>query len=393
MRVIYYLPDIDAGVSRIVINLLRFRPRTMEIKYAVVLIRRNDLKEKAISENINADEVIRFNYRQEENAFSVLRRLRKTIKNDSDVIVGNDGLEIKMVATQRLKNPVVYIVHGDFPSYYSMIRQYYPVINCIITYSNKTEKTVKEIPGVDTSTVHKIYYPSDIQPADVYAGQKKKAPFKIVFAGLLIERKGADLLPAIYASLMEHGMSNFQLEVIGEGELFPGLKSAFCTAPNVVLSGWQNQQYVRNAMAEADVFLFPSRLEGLPNVLVEALASGAVPVVTNLESGVSDMIVNEVNGLLVEKDDVKMFAGSIIKLYKNHDLLARLRANAGISLKMFDPQQQAKAYDDLTGKTARSVNRQDRVFPAYKRGRVLDRPWLPGWFVFLVRSIIRSPKL
>lgn len=178
MRIVYYLPDIDAGVSRIVINLLSFRPKNPAIKYAVVLIRCKAITEKPITEKIPGDEVIHFTYHAEENAFHVLKRLKKTLKSDADIIVGNDGLEIKMVATEKLKNPVVYIVHGDFPSYYSLIAQYYPLMNCIVAYSNKIEKTIKEIGGVDPAIVHKIYYPADIKPSLSGNGEKKKAGLK-----------------------------------------------------------------------------------------------------------------------------------------------------------------------------------------------------------------------
>lgn len=391
MRIVYYLPDIDAGVSRIVINLLRFRPRNHAIKYAVVLINRKGTSYKRISEDMHADEVIRFNYQSEENAFAVFKRLSKTLKSENDIIVGNDGLEIKMVVTQKLKNPVVYILHGDFPSYYSLVKSYYPVIDSLITYSTKIENTIKEIPGVNCNAVHKIYYPSAIKQRENHL--RKRSIFKILFAGLLIQRKGADLLPKIYTALKENGVDEFELEIIGEGELLPELTIFFKDCSNVFLPGWQNQQYVRQAMEEADVFLFPSRLEGLPNVLVEALSAVAVPVVSDLESGVADIIQNGVNGLLIEKDNVNMFAKAIANLYQNKVFFEQLKKNNWMTLQMFEPYQQAAAYETAIANSGNYVTRKKRSFPKYKKGRVLDISWVPDWLVFSFRRIIKYPKL
>jgi len=288
---------------------------------------------------------------------------------------------------------VVYIMHGDFIDYYIIVKYYHAVINCIIAYSNKIEKEVKAIDGVDVKNVYKIYYPSAAVTNLPNVSKKKSDLFKIVFAGLIIERKGADLLPKIYDQLISLGMNNFELEIIGDGELLPSLKARFQPCSNVSFNGWRDQHFVKNAMLQADIFLFPSRLEGLPNVVVEALAAGAVPVVTDLESGISDIIKHEFNGMLVEKDNVKMFAGSIFRLYNNGSLLQNLKLNALKSVNMFEPFEQAKAYEDLILKSANVAKKDKRIFPSYKRGRVLDRSWLPNKIVFMLRKLIPEPRL
>lgn len=188
-------------------------------------------------------------------------------------------------------------------------------------------------------------------------------------------------------------MQNFELQIIGEGELLPSLKAEFKYCSNVSFDGWQNQDFVRKAMIKADIFLFPSRLEGLPNVVVEALAAGAVPVVTDLESGISDFIIQEYNGMLVEKDNVEMFADSIFKLYSDAALLRRLKINSLKSVNMFEPFKQAKAYEDLILKSGNIAKEKQRIFPSYKRGRILDRSWMPNKMVFILRKLIPEPRL
>ena len=145
MRIVYFLPDVDAGVSRIVKTLLKYRRPNKEITYAVVLFRGEGGYTNTSDDDFNADEIIRFRYKREENAWSVFKRVSTALSSDKDIIVGNDGFEIKMVAALKLKNPVVYIMHGDFPDYYSIAKLYHPVIDCFITYSNKIEQELKKI--------------------------------------------------------------------------------------------------------------------------------------------------------------------------------------------------------------------------------------------------------
>jgi glycosyltransferase involved in cell wall biosynthesis len=70
-----------------------------------------------------------------------------------------------------------------------------------------------------------------------------------------------------------------------------------------------------------DVFLLASDYEGLPLSLLEAMGCGLVPVVSDLESGVRE-IVDSTNGILVPMLDVAGYARAIIYLHKHRDELA-----------------------------------------------------------------------
>ncbi|RYE58765.1 MAG: glycosyltransferase [Sphingobacteriales bacterium] len=353
----------------------------------------NDQEEKNAGTDFNADEIIRFGYKEEENAFAVFKRLTKTLKSDNDVIVGNDGFEIKMVATMRLKNPAVYIMHGDFPYYYSILKDYGAVIDKVICYSNKIEQESNKILSLSGKVASKIYYPAAVADTKILDIPHKQAKFKIVFAGLVIERKGADLLPAIYEGLIDKGVKDFELEIMGEGELLPTLKQTLLDRTQVKFAGWSDAVYLKEQMRKAHVFLFPSRLEGLANVLVEALAARAVPVVTRLESGVTDFLEDGVNALLIECNDVDGFVSGLVRLYQNPNLLECLRSNAAESLKIFEPHTQAKLYQHTIEQISISSLGHKRVFPPYVRGRLLDRSWIPASIVKVIRRLVNNPKL
>jgi glycosyltransferase involved in cell wall biosynthesis len=322
MKVVYFLPDIEAGVSRIVRNLLKYRPHN-DIQYWAVLMRQKENRDQHyINELFQADKTIVFEYSSLDNLYNVYKKMAALLSPE-DVIVGNDGYEIRMVVALKLKNPVVYIIHGDFEYYYSICKLNQSIIDLFIAYSEKIYRQLKkDLEETNTKKVRLIYYPSAALENGKVLTAKSKT-FKIVFAGYLTERKGAHLLYTIYNKLSQL-IPDFIFEIIGTGYLEKEIKTQFVNAPNVIVSGWQPHGYVMNSLMGSQVFLFPSFLEGLPNVLIEALSVGAIPVSSNLESGITDIIEHEKNGILVETGNADAFAIAIAELYQKPEKLDRL---------------------------------------------------------------------
>jgi glycosyltransferase involved in cell wall biosynthesis len=84
--------------------------------------------------------------------------------------------------------------------------------------------------------------------------------------------------------------------------------------------------------ARHDIFVFPSLFEGLPIVLLEAMATG-MPVVTTETCGMKDMIEHEYNGLLVKPGDAPAFVAATERLMRCADLRARLGRAARETMK------------------------------------------------------------
>lgn len=116
---------------------------------------------------------------------------------------------------------------------------------------------------------------------------------------------------------------------------------------------------VRSDVAEllscADVFLLPSRLEGFPNVLMEAMAVG-VPVVASNVGGIPDLVRHGQNGFLHEAEDVAGMARSVVELLDDGGLRAQLGvAGKHRVLKEFSLQKLGdralKQYEELLAET------------------------------------------
>jgi glycosyltransferase involved in cell wall biosynthesis len=78
----------------------------------------------------------------------------------------------------------------------------------------------------------------------------------------------------------------------------------------------------------AKIFVIPSRSEGFPNALCEAMASGLACVAFDFNCGPRDLIVNYQNGILVENDNIEKLANSIEILMENKDLRSKLGKKA-----------------------------------------------------------------
>jgi glycosyltransferase involved in cell wall biosynthesis len=110
--------------------------------------------------------------------------------------------------------------------------------------------------------------------------QKAKLPLRAVFVGRLVPLKGVDLLIEAVAPLIEQG--KLQLQIIGDGpEKEKLVNLARILGVHVDFPGWVSQADLPSYLAKAHLFTFPSLREFGGGVVLEAMASGAVPIVVN----------------------------------------------------------------------------------------------------------------
>jgi len=107
---------------------------------------------------------------------------------------------------------------------------------------------------------------------------------------------------------------------------------------------------IADILSASDIFAFPSRAEGLPLALVEAMATG-LPCVASSVSGIPEVLQDGENGLLVGREDVDALSEGLARLATDETLRSRLSEKAPSSLEVFSLEYQAKRvvrlYDDL----------------------------------------------
>jgi glycosyltransferase involved in cell wall biosynthesis len=153
----------------------------------------------------------------------------------------------------------------------------------------------------------------------------------ILAVARLVEKKGlGDLIQA--AEILRRQGHAFRVEIIGDGALRPTLdrRVAECgLGDTVALRGAQPHEVVRAAYDRAAVFVLPCVVaedgdrDGLPNVLLEAMASG-LPVVSTSVVGIPDVIEGERDGLIIPPSDPPALARALERLLIDPDLRDRL---------------------------------------------------------------------
>jgi glycosyltransferase involved in cell wall biosynthesis len=157
----------------------------------------------------------------------------------------------------------------------------------------------------------------------------------VLCVGSLDEYKGHRFLLEACRLLVDDGI-DVTLELIGDGPLRSDLEAQarqLRLADRVVVRGRQPSDVVREALRRSDVMALASIqlengfMDGIPNVLVEALATGR-PVVASSLPGIRELIVDGETGLLAEPGDAASLAAALRRLAEDPDLCERL-ATAG----------------------------------------------------------------
>ena len=142
----------------------------------------------------------------------------------------------------------------------------------------------------------------------------------ILMVGRLWEQKNPECLISAYCQLWSSGDPGADLVIVGDGELQDSLVDMVKKADlidNVHFLGWRSD--IPELLRVSDIFALPSRWEGMPLAILEAMASG-LPVVASDIPGNRHLVENNKYGFLFTSDDSYSLASCLIKLLRNKEL-------------------------------------------------------------------------
>ncbi len=145
----------------------------------------------------------------------------------------------------------------------------------------------------------------------------------ITFIGNLTKNKGID---TIIQALAKTKNPNTKLRIIGGGSELNHLKNLanqYGLAPKVEFTGQVSHDHIPEYLKKAKTLVLASYSEGMPNVVLEAMAAG-VPVVASNIDGVKELIKDGENGLLFTPGDHKMLAHKLDVLTGNNNLATKI---------------------------------------------------------------------
>lgn len=239
----------------------------------------------------------------------------------------------------------------------------------VLTCTHANARHVQDAVDPHT-TVHVVHHGIDV--ARFSPAGRCPQPGVILTVGRMVPKKGYDDLLDAVAHLHADG-AGAQWEIIGSGPLREPLEREMRrrgVADRVVFRGAQPQDAVLAAYRRAAVFaLAPVVLDdgdrdGIPNVLVEAMACG-VPVVATRVSGVPELITDGVDGLLVPPHDPEALAAALRRILGDAALATRLGAAARCTVaERFDRRRNALRVAALVADWTYAETAQDRTVAA-----------------------------
>ncbi len=263
-----------------------------------------------------------------------IRKAVKSVKPDVVISFMDTINVITLLATMGLGVPVVVSERID-PSVqpigkvWSALRHLcYQRAASIVVQSKRAASFFSGRLGLTTCVI-----PNPVQLSNEGSADVDVPKPALMSMGRLDYQKGFDILLEAFATLKDR-FADWSLVILGEGPLRNSLESLaeqLGLGGRVSLPGRTRRPY--SVLKQADIFVLPSRYEGFPNVLCEAMACGLPVIGSDCRSGPREIIQND--GLLVPPEDIGMLVAALTRLMGNADERKRLGARATSIVKRF----------------------------------------------------------
>ncbi len=270
-----------------------------------------------------------------------------------DIIIPNN-YEAVITALPHLPPRVRYVslCHTTVRMAYVLCTRHADRLSCLVVVNRLQEETLRKRWEIPPEMIRLI--PSGIDCRRFQATSRRtgsNGPLRLAFLGRLDDlSKGVLWLPEILGKLKAWNIP-FSFHLAGSGpdrERLLAVMASRGLGAALIDRGQLLPGDIPDFLAGADVFLMPSRYEGLPFSLLEAMAAGCVPVATHLR-GVTDMVIQEGRqGFLCPMGKVEAFAERIAFLSRNPEVRRRLSASARKRVaEAFSLERMAAEYDSL----------------------------------------------
>lgn len=302
-RVMFMLPLMSAGgAERVTLNLLKRLPRD---QFEIFLLLIKDGGE--FLDQVPADVTI-FILRKNKLRYAIPQVIRLVRKHRIQVVFPTlGGFSLQILMLKKFFSPHTRVIIRETIALSGLIdnmpqkkyeiswyRKIYPRADAIISLCHYMADDLEWLMGRKLPNQRVIHNPVDIDMIAAKAGMGDPFPMEglhVVAAGRLDTQKGFDRLIAAFPALLQKN-PRAHLWIIGEGKLRGELEAIIeelGMQERIHLPGYQENPY--RWMKHADLFVLSSLFEGLPNILLEAIACGC-PVISLEHPGGAQEILN-----------------------------------------------------------------------------------------------------
>ncbi len=385
-HIVHFNNGTGGGVFTVIKNLIEFSNNEGLSNHVIFTIDRNKNNEFVVPIITKATSVQVFYYSSDWNFYYTCLKLQKLLPTNNSILIAHDWLELGMASILGLQNTVVLFLHGDYQYYYDLACRNNNAIDLFIPVASNIEKNLKLKLGIRIDAIEYLQFPVASAPLKLSPGELFKDKFKIIFIGRLSSDKGYDLLPEIATALFKNNV-DVEWHIVGEKD--KNLGTVFW-APNISVLFYgeiPNVQILR-LLPDIDYILLPSKFEGMPVVLIEAMKAGVIPIVSNISGGIQELVIENETGFKIQANDVQGYINSIIDLNNNWDKRKTLRVNCiKLANQLFDPVSNTLKIENRIIQSA-NENKIKKATKVY--GSRLDSKWIPNLIVVLIRNFLKK---
>lgn len=165
--------------------------------------------------------------------------------------------------------------------------------------------------------------PNGVEHQEYITEEREWSVPHLLSVGRLVHQKGLDVAMHALSGLKD---LEWEWRIAGDGSQMDSLNSLakeLGIEDRVTFLGWQSREELIELYKRSNCFLFPSRHEGMPNVVLEAMASG-LPVVASRIAGNEELVVDGETGILFPSEDINSLRDALQKLIVDTSLRQKM---------------------------------------------------------------------
>jgi len=260
--------------------------------------------------------------------------------------------------------------------YYAPLRWYAPMVSQFAAVSPACTAALAHHLGRPTDAIHTL--PTGVTVPDSLEREYQCAPIRLAYGGRVVQaqKRVMDFVPLVKALYRRE--IDFQFDIAGAGQQLDTLKAAIARVDpegRVRFVPRKKPEAMPDFWAAHDVFVQCSEFEGTSNSMLESMAQGVVPVITETQSGVAGIVATGQEGFLVSVGDMSAAADAIAKLSQDHEKLLAMGAAAHEATRPYSMARYVERFEALLDAT---MAEPVRTWPE-------DRPIAPSKPFFGIR--------
>jgi glycosyltransferase involved in cell wall biosynthesis len=240
----------------------------------------------------------------------------------------------------------------DLPLYKA--HYYAPWLDCMVGVSAQIARHLQSMPEFSACRIEEIPYGIAFQKR-VERHTKPDEPLRVIYVGRMVEEQKRVSRLVELVRIVEARNGHCRFSFAGTGIQLKEMQTALRNSRIVEFLGEVPNRQIQDVVATNDVFVLLSDYEGLPLSLLEAMGHGLVPVVSDLESGIRQIVPDDA-GIRVPLGDVSAAAEAILGLEKDRTRI-KIMSDAAYRIgREFSAERMADHYlkliEELNPKTA-----------------------------------------